>query len=626
MTSGLATFRVDGPNSCSILIDGKVAVQMPYESLNSRAAINPVAQVFEPPGAAAPARKVALGAVPRDEKTASGAVLHMVDIEVLGGLLGASVDVDGARIDIMSPRYWAQQLGLTRGFGANPLHLVPQFGISPPAKVLMMWVRPPAESFVQIYKVTDGIPRAMLGLDSTGQPVNVEGGDFALARRSDSAAPVRAETQAFERTIGRFGRYVAVVSRKDPGTKDLLDSIEDQTIGLGDVAIVGLRQRFTASPVKFEAVKLEPGETLVKFADRTKTDLSLLQAINGLRDGEVLRPGQKLVTMADIVPFGPMDTYVNLGNVVTEGGDTLASLAKAWGVTEEQLLDANPALVPGTSLAAGDLVRKIGPKVASKPVPAVPSTIVGSGFAKGSVALKQSLVASSQTLATIPDGSTVSILNEVSGGAFYQVIVESKYVGYVKKSELEDVSITKEVAAPPAELPGATPAGKRIIIEATRYLGTPYNWGGNCLTTGIDCSHFVAAVFSRTAQPCPPPPVSIQEQTPIVHYKEPGGPALQGAKQITLPTAPKTFANLQPGDRIIIQRGLTGATGSRHTGIYAGRLKYGNKVFSNAVVHAARPGVRIDELTGRLLWNNYRFSVRGRQRVAQAPVYEVSTK
>ena len=40
--------------------------------------------------------------------------------------------------------------------------------------------------------------------------------------------------------------------------------------------------------------------------------------------------------------------------------------------------------------------------------------------------------------------------------------------------------------------------GSYIVSYACKYIGTPYVWGGNSLSTGVDCSHFVYLVLKNT--------------------------------------------------------------------------------------------------------------------------------
>ena len=41
-------------------------------------------------------------------------------------------------------------------------------------------------------------------------------------------------------------------------------------------------------------------------------------------------------------------------------------------------------------------------------------------------------------------------------------------------------------------------SGSSIVAYADQFVGNPYVWGGNSLTNGIDCSHFVYQVLKNT--------------------------------------------------------------------------------------------------------------------------------
>ena len=43
-----------------------------------------------------------------------------------------------------------------------------------------------------------------------------------------------------------------------------------------------------------------------------------------------------------------------------------------------------------------------------------------------------------------------------------------------------------------------TSTGNGIITFAKQFVGRPYVWGGNSLTDGIDCSHFVWQILTGT--------------------------------------------------------------------------------------------------------------------------------
>ena len=76
---------------------------------------------------------------------------------------------------------------------------------------------------------------------------------------------------------------------------------------------------------------------------------------------------------------------------------------------------------------------------------------------------------------------------------------------------------------------------------ARQYVGNPYSWGGNSLTNGIDCSHFVYQVLKNTGNYSG-------------GYVTSGGWASQG-------TAVSSIDEAQAGDVVVY---------SGHVGIYDG--------------------------------------------------------
>jgi cell wall-associated NlpC family hydrolase len=57
---------------------------------------------------------------------------------------------------------------------------------------------------------------------------------------------------------------------------------------------------------------------------------------------------------------------------------------------------------------------------------------------------------------------------------------------------------------PAARVPRATSASAaRVLATASRYLGTPYRYGGATPATGFDCSGFVQYVFGRNGVDLP---------------------------------------------------------------------------------------------------------------------------
>lgn len=130
-----------------------------------------------------------------------------------------------------------------------------------------------------------------------------------------------------------------------------------------------------------------------------------------------------------------------------------------------------------------------------------------------------------------------------------------------------DTRLPSYQAAKPAEVrephPGSKPSGERDMgfiaaRTAERFIGIPYQWGGDTVVDGMDCSGFVRAVYNLCG-------VSIP-RTSREQYKA---------------GSPVTKADLKDGDLLFF-----GASESaiNHVGIYVGNGKF---------VHAPKRGEEI---------------------------------
>jgi cell wall-associated NlpC family hydrolase len=156
--------------------------------------------------------------------------------------------------------------------------------------------------------------------------------------------------------------------------------------------------------------------------------------------------------------------------------------------------------------------------------------------------------------------------------------IEAKYVDVLPY----EVNVKKPTTPPVATRGGFTRKesgapvisgdsfGSGIVRMGMQYIGTPYVWGGNSLTGGIDCSGFVQQLFKAYGMNLPR---TAQEQSYVGMLVN-------------------SVSDLQVGDRLY----FTDSRGARvtHTGIYMG---------DNMFIHSSSGlgGIHTSTLTERWL-------------------------
>ncbi len=117
-----------------------------------------------------------------------------------------------------------------------------------------------------------------------------------------------------------------------------------------------------------------------------------------------------------------------------------------------------------------------------------------------------------------PDTTTNNVIAKVSGGESFKVVKEfviskndpeaKKFVqiewnndaqknveAYISSDFVKVAYKYKEAVESSSYGDGVSQLRTNMIDYAMRFLGTPYVWGGNSLTRGVDCSGFVQQVF-----------------------------------------------------------------------------------------------------------------------------------
>jgi len=108
-----------------------------------------------------------------------------------------------------------------------------------------------------------------------------------------------------------------------------------------------------------------------------------------------------------------------------------------------------------------------------------------------------------------------------------------------------------------------------ILESGKQYIGTKYQWGGNSLTKGIDCSGLTQQLFSQQGKEIP--------RTSSEQAK--GG-------------IPISYENMQPGDLVFYD--MKGKGNVTHVGIYAG---------NGQMLHSGTAGVEFEDIS-KPFWKN----------------------
>jgi cell wall-associated NlpC family hydrolase len=366
---------------------------------------------------------------------------------------------------------------------------------------------------------------------------------------------------------------------------------------LKDWYIAGCRQLKSETSYAFELVTVKGKDGITRIASDYKLPVDFLYEINGYGSSPKISSGDRLLVLSkkQLQPKGPQTTPGPLYE--TKAGDTLDALAAKWHSTVDDVLSLNSDVLPGQDLDPGSILTEPGGS---------PETGITVKQEFGDIKDPTYLFkTSNSTQGAVPlePNTPVVVQCEVPPNFYQVMVVKTGAKGYVVRVHVSLRDQPKRT--------GTTQLENAVKTEALSHLGTRYLWGGHDLVHGIDCSHYVAAVLSRsvlTPQATPSPPVFLQEQKGlIVHWKATF--ALRGSSQFVPPAPRPPSANeLRPGDRIILQWDpVNGRVGGRHTGIFVGaygKIKYG---VANAT---CSHGVAVTDLFRPYFWKGYRYALR----------------
>lgn len=101
-------------------------------------------------------------------------------------------------------------------------------------------------------------------------------------------------------------------------------------------------------------------------------------------------------------------------------------------------------------------------------------------------------------------GETFEIVEDLEN--YYGILLEDKEVIYIEKEyiqvEKEEEPVKEVIVEEKAPVKQETAKtevkkskGEEVVAYAKKFIGTPYVYGGNSLTSGVDCSGFTQQVF-----------------------------------------------------------------------------------------------------------------------------------
>ncbi len=306
-----------------------------------------------------------------------------------------------------------------------------------------------------------------------------------------------------------------------------------------------------ASAAAAEQYTVAPHDTLYSIARRFGVTARMLADANGLRDPSRLRAGAVLV-IPDL-PAAPVPA-APAASLLAAHGARAGDVGQPPSMPPRQVAPATRSLAAGTPRAgAAGAAYTVLPGDTLYHLAVMHGVIVAD--LKAANHLSSDLIQVGQVLripapagAAIPlpqsppDGPAPPLPQRLANGGTSPLPSTGAALNPIEIAGPDRTSISALPSVRPAP-PRSLEIGRRITAEATRYLGTPYVWGG-ASPGGVDCSGLVYVLYS--------PYVPNMPRTSYDQWKL--GEALDRS-------------DLAPGDLVFFD---TDGTGASHVGIYIG--------------------------------------------------------
>ncbi|MGC8707006.1 MAG: LysM peptidoglycan-binding domain-containing protein [Desulfurella sp.] len=364
---------------------------------------------------------------------------------------------------------------------------------------------------------------------------------------------------------------------------------------------------------------VEPGDTLTAISQKTGINMNIIKSLNpsidwsNLQIGEeiVLRPSlqkeQTKLSNNDIYPKENQD--INYIKYTVTPGDTLFSIAKTFSTTINELKKINS--LTSNNLSIGQTIL-VPPKImaiksmqnnnSSNKTPTYQAknntdqqqnndqsvALDNSETNNYSLYLDHYTVQKGDTLYQIAKKFNISVDDIVALNNLPNKEITVGEILLIPNNNNKNIaSIQKNYSTSEYSLINKeNPLSERLIKYAKLFVGTPYQWGGTNLETGVDCSGFVQDVFAK------------------FHIDLPR----TSSEQFNV-GKPVSLSDIKPGDLLFFQ--TYPGTYPSHVGIYIGDDKFISALNQNTgVVISPLDGYFLKRFVGarRVLPSNQKFN------------------
>lgn len=218
-------------------------------------------------------------------------------------------------------------------------------------------------------------------------------------------------------TIRRGDTLAGIAARLGTSTERLLsinEELDPENLQVGQVICVRSSQSVAGGcPFGSIPYTVQQGDTFALLAMRFGTDVMALMSANPDVDPYNLQPGQRLCIAQGVpdLPDCPNENFY-----VIRRGDTVGSIAAAFGVSAREILTANPGIVPGN--------LQIGQVICLPLAPSPVEIIINIGAKrltvyKGGREFRQYVVATGKEETPTPTGVFTVVNKQVNPGGSY---------------------------------------------------------------------------------------------------------------------------------------------------------------------------------------------------------------